>query len=185
MDLTAFVTHARDHYVKQFEVFVQAQRQACTRGASEVKMRLGEKSEIFRHLYCVDFVKNDGKTEIVELQPKHVLTFDPVSVSFSGAALSIERLRWDDVVIHHNLTTIPADELERWFDQWFDPDDRHRSEAQASGFIHSLLVRPAVLSIDFGTSAHGALLDMLQILERGGATAIRVSSSIADASSVR
>lgn len=72
MDPTAFVTRIRDHYVDQFLAFAEQQRASCTRGAAEVKLQLSERSELFDRLYCLDFIKNDGAQEIVELQPENI-----------------------------------------------------------------------------------------------------------------
>jgi hypothetical protein len=178
MDASALVPHARDHYVEQFEAFAYMQRRSCEQGASEVKLRLGETSKLFERLYCVDFVKNDGQSEIIELQPKNILRFNKVSGSFGAAALSIEHLRWDDVVIYHDLTALPPDGMSRWFRRWFDPDDeRHGHLEPLSRVIHSLLIEPGTLSIDFGTAPPEAFWDMLELVQGTGATAIRISSS--------
>jgi len=182
MDPTAFVARMRDHYVEQFAAFADDQRRGCTQGASEVKLQLSETSEVFQRLYCVDFIKNDGGSEVVELQPAHVLSFDPIEGSINAASLSIEHLRCDDVVIYHDLATVPSGDLADWFRRWFDPDDgRHDEHEPLSNVIHSLLVQPNVLSIDFGTAPPEAFWEILDLLAEAGAHAIRVSSSRAEA----
>ncbi len=181
MDVTALVARVRDHYVAQFEAFANQQRRSCTRGASEVKLRLDENSELYQRLYCVDFIKNDGGSEVIELQPDTILTFQKINGCFGAVALSIEHLRWDDVVIYHDLSSLPQDEIDVWFRRWFDPNDERRGhDASLSRVIHSLLIRPGVLSIDFGTAAPEALMDLLALLERARATNIRISSSRAE-----
>jgi hypothetical protein len=182
MDPTAFVTRIRDHYVDQFRTFAEQQRAGCTRGASEVKLQLSDKSGLFGRLYCVDFIKNDGAQEVVELQPENILTFEPIVGTFGKASLSIEHLRWDDVLIRHDLDALPSDRLSRWFQLWFDPEDALRNpEAELSGIVHSLLVQPNCISIDFGTADPDAFWDMLQLLEDAGASRLEVNSSRADA----
>jgi hypothetical protein len=183
MDSTALIARLRDHYVDQFRRFAERQRASCTKGASEVKLQLGDQSELFDRLYCADFVKNDGKTEIVELHPDNVLTFDPITVSFGEALLSIEHLQWNDVVLYHDSDGLPPEKLSRWFRQWFDPDDqRHDPTADLSGVVHSLLVQPGSVSIDFGTANPEAFWDILELIEGAGAKRIRVSSSSAEMS---
>lgn len=182
MDPTAFVTRIRDHYVDQFRAFAEQQRASCTRGASEVKLQLSEQSELFDRLYCVDFIKNDGAQEIVELQPENILTFEPIVGTLGKASLSIEHLRWDDVLIRHDVDAIPSDPLSHWFQLWFDPDDaRHDPNAELSGIIHSMLLQPHCISIDFGSANPDAFWDILQLLEDAGASRIEVSSSRAEA----
>jgi hypothetical protein len=182
MDPIAFVARVRDHYVDQFAAFANGQRQSCSQGASEVKFQLSDHSEVFRRLYCVDFIKNDGEVQAIEFQPENILTFDEISGSFGSSSLSIQDLRWDDVVIYHNAPTLPQDKVGEWFRRWFDPDDeRHVQHAPLSDVIHSLLIEPASVSIDFGTAAPDAFWDMLELLEGAGATTIRVSSSRTEA----
>lgn len=182
MDPTAFVAQLRDHYVAQFEAFADEQRQSCARGASEVKLRLSDESAVYRHLYCADFVRNDGQSEVVEFLPDRVLAFEPITGLLGTANLIIEHLRWDDVLIYHDLAPIPLDQIGDWFQRWFDPDDeRHEQGAATSDVVHSLLLEPNRLSIDLGTAPPEAFWDMLELLVGAGATAVRVGSSRAEA----
>ncbi|HET6160310.1 MAG TPA: hypothetical protein VFE34_18340 [Dongiaceae bacterium] len=182
-EVTAFIARVRDHYIEQFRAFAAKQKRECGVGASEVKLQLSDKSELFRRMYCVDFIqKDDGEHRVIELQPALFLKFDTISGSFGAASLSIEHLRWDDVLIYHDLAIPPADDISSWFDRWFDPEDSRMDEnADLSSVIHCLTIRSGVLSIDLGTAPPDAFWDILDILERGGATSIRVSSSRAEA----
>lgn len=149
-----------------------------------MKLQLNEQSRLFDRLYCVDFIKNNGTLEIVELQPKNILAFDAITGAFGRASLSIRQMRWDDVLIRHDLKHLPADDLSRWFQLWFDPEDeRHNPAAEVSGIIHSMLLQPSSVSIDFGTATPDAFWDILQLLEGAGAVRIEVSSSRAEAAS--
>lgn len=184
MDLAAFIVRARDHYVGQLEAFVAEQARSCARGAAEIKLQLHETSELFGQLYCIDFLKTaeDGRHELVELQPARILAFDPVSGALGRARLSIEHLRWDDVLIRHDAAALAADDLTAWFEQWFDPRGRRHVEgALLSECIHSLRVEPGVLGIDFGSAPPAAFLEILALLERAGASLVRVSSARAEA----
>jgi len=181
MDAVTFISRIRDHYIQQFQAFAEEQRRNCTQGAAEVKLQLNE-GDLFRRLYCADFIKNDDQSVIVELQPGSVLTFEPVSIPFGAASLSIEHLRWDDVLLYHDVAELPPQDLAKWFHLWFDPnDERFDRDAQLSNVIHSLLVKPGVLSIDFGSAATEALRDMLELIQAAGAKVIRVSSSMQEA----
>lgn len=172
------VARARGHYVEQFAAFVSGQRVTCIQGAAEVKFQLGEDSGLYQRLYCVDFVRNDDVVEPIEFQPEYVLAFDEVSAPFGSATLSIQGLRWDDVVIAHDAPSLPENELSQWFRRWFDPDeDRHDPNAALSEIVHSFSVQPAVLNIDFGTARPGAFWELLELIEAAGATAVRVSNS--------
>src|SRR5690242_18301335 len=111
MDLAPLISRVRDHYVAQFQAFVDNQMRGCARGAAEVKMKLGERRELFEGLYCVDFIKNDKQVEILELQPDTILKFAPISGSFGAAALLVHHLQWHDVEVSHDLASLPQDEI--------------------------------------------------------------------------
>ncbi|MEO9617188.1 MAG: hypothetical protein ABJF89_06925 [Parasphingorhabdus sp.] len=180
MENTDFVTQLREHYVAQFIDFVEHQQKDSAKGASEVKLKLSDKSGIFDHLYCVDFIKNEP-TEIVELQPENILVFDPISGGFGQSSLLIEHLRWDDVIIYHDADNLPEDQLSQWFTKWFDPQDiRYNADNQVGEVIHSLVIEPHSVSIDFGTSQPTAFWDMLAILESAKTTSMRITSSSAE-----
>lgn len=182
MSPAAFVTRIRDHYVDQFRAFANQQRASCTVGAAEVKLQQSEQSGLLNRLYCADFIKNDGAQEVVELQPENFLAFEPIAGTFGKASLSIEYLRWDDVLIRHNLDEVPPEPLSQWFQLWFDPDDvRHDPTAELSDVIHSALLQANCVSIDFGSADPNAFWDILQLLEEAGATSLEVSSSRAEA----
>ena len=182
MDSTAIIARIRDHYVDQFRAFAEQQQARCTQGAPEVKFQLNEQSELFDRLYCVDFIINDGAVEIVELQPENILTFEPITGSLGHASLAIKHLRWDDVLVRHDLDELPSDQLSKWFHLWFDPEDARKDpHAELSEIIHSLLIQPHCISIDFGTAKPDAFWNILQLLDDAGANHIEVSSSRADA----
>lgn len=181
MNLLEFLAHVRDHYVEQFRAFADEQRTRFARGGGEIKMRLSEASGIYGQLYCVDFIGTDDGHQIVELAPDSFLQFERIDGMFCEAALTILHLRWDDVVIRHDLEDYPEVQLDRWFRHWFDPDDeRHVEGAEFSEAIHSLLVEPGRLSVDFGTAPAEALWELLELLEAADATTIAISASRAE-----
>jgi hypothetical protein len=178
MDIVALVARSREHYVEQLAAFADVQQRSCTRGSPEVKLQLGPESKLFERLYCVDFIKNDGKSEVIELQPDRTLSFEPVLGTFGSSNITIEHLRWDDIEIYYDGADIPSSELAGWFQVWFDLNDERRNpEAQLSGVIHSLFVQPGVLNIDLGSAPADAFWAILALIEQKGTTAIRVTSS--------
>lgn len=178
MNLIEFLAQVRDHYVDQFRSFADEQRARFATGAAEVKMRLAESSGIYAGLYCVDFVGTDDGHQLVELSTESFLQFERIDGMFCDAALAILDLRWDDVVLRHDLEDYPEAQLDRWFRHWLDPDDaRHVKGAEIGEVIHSLLVEPGRLNIDFGTAPAEALWELLELLEAADATTIAISSS--------
>lgn len=176
-----FLSRIRDHYIDQLRAFLAKERRNSIRGESEVKLELEPGSKVFRSLTCADFVRNDGEPEILQFAPERVLSFEPVTATLGHAELRIDRLRWDDVVLEHNATFDPDRLLNSWFETWFDPDDRrYRPEADLGNVVHSLIVDAGRLKIDFGSAAPEAFWELLELLERAGATELRISGSEAE-----
>jgi hypothetical protein len=177
MDPAAFILTIQSHYLDQFRSFITEQQQHCVRGSAEVKFQLPGQNELFRQLCCVDFVKNDDEVEPAELVPD-IVSFEAIAGRLGDCDLLIEQLQWNDAVIHHTLSTPPIEELNAWFQHWFDPDDeRHREEAELGGIIHSLWVRPRELTVDFGTAPPDAFWSLLALLADAGATGLRIATS--------
>ncbi len=145
-------------------------------------MQLSEESPVFARLYCADFVGNDTQSRVIELSPDTFLSFDRITGSYGESTLIIQHLQWDDILLHHDVEAISEADLHAWFQRWFDPDDaRREADAEISCVIHSLLVAPHLLSVDFGTAEPEALWEMLDLLENSGASTITISSSRAEA----
>jgi hypothetical protein len=173
-----FLSQIRDHYTQQLLLFLADQRRNSLRGESEVKIELEPGSPLFHSLACADFVRNDGTPEILEFEPDRILGFDPISTTLGEAELNIERLRWDDVVIEHNGSFDAEQVLGRWFEKWFDPDDRrYRAGSDLGNVIHSMAVEPGRLRIDFGSAGPDAFWEILDLIEKAGVTDIRINGS--------
>ena len=177
-----FLSRLRDHYVDQLRAFLAEQRRTSERGESEVKIELEPGSPFFHSLTCADFVRNNGEPEIVEFSSKRVLAFEPISTTLGKADLAIDRLRWDDVIIHHNASLDPEQVFGGWFDKWLDPNDkRFRPTIELGNVIHALAVEPNKLTVDFGSAAPDAFWELLNLVEQAGATDIRISGSPVEA----
>lgn len=173
-----FLSRIRDDYTQQLLVFVAEQRRNSLRGEAEVKLDLEPGTKAFRSMTCADFVRNDGQPEIIEFTPEHLLGFDPVAATLGNADLKINQLQWDGVVIRHDASFDPERILGGWFERWFDPDDRrYQGGADLGNVIHSLVVEPGQLTIDFGSAAPDAFWEILELLEKAGATEISIGGS--------
>ena len=130
---------------------------------------------------CADFVRNDGEPEIIDFTPERVLGFESISTSLGNAEVTIADLRWDDIVIRHDASFDSEQVLGGWFDKWFDPaDSRYRPGAELGNVIHLLAVEPGKLSIDFGSAAPDAFWELLNVIQRAGATQLHVSNTPAE-----
>jgi hypothetical protein len=172
------VNRVRDHYVDLYLAFLDGQRRSGAPGVAEVMFEVGPDVDTFQKLYRIDFIRNDKKFEATEIQPGYILTFHEIVGAFGAARLSIQHLRWDDVVIHHDSPELPHKDFSEWFRLWFDPDDeRHDPDALLSETVHSLQIQATAVSIDFGSAPSDAFWDMIELIERAGACSIRVTSS--------
>jgi len=179
------ISQVRDHYLQQFRAFVEVQQQQWPNGHAEVKFELSDKSELFRRLYCTDFVaKADDGLVVREMFPDRILEFEEASFQLRGVPVIMERLVWDDVRLHHDADALGDAELGQWFDYWFDVDDRRLDPAsEIAGVIHSLSTEVGQLNVDFGTADAEAFWDVLDRVAAAGATNIRVTSGREPASS--
>jgi hypothetical protein len=186
MDVIDLVAQVRDHFLNQFGAFVERQQELCPFGSPEVKLQLSETSGVYQRLYCVDFIKpaeeddEDDEAEseggVVEFQPEFFLEFEPTSGGFGAMAVTIEELRWHDVVFYHDLPKLPDELIAQWFEAWFDPEDeRYDPESRFAGIIHTLLLDYGEVSVDFGTAPVEAFWDMLELLEASGAKNVRIA----------
>jgi hypothetical protein len=166
--LGALAARVREHFLDQFRDFVEQQMKACTVGRAEVK--LGGVSGMYRTAYCVDFLSNDGQVRLIECAPERHLAFDRLVADHGRLTLEVDALHWDDVVLRHDLAELPTGVVDAWFDRWYGPDDR------TTEMIHSLSVTPRLISVDFGTAPVGALLEMIDLLEKAGATRLQIGA---------
>lgn len=144
-------------------------------------MEIGGASSLFEKLYCADFVINDDQVRVVELASDDEPSFDPVEGEYGSVSLRVRSLQWDGVILRHDLGELPQAQLKHWFERWFDLDDsRYEEGAEILCIVHSLLVQPGMLSIDFGTAEPAAFWDILDLLKNAGASSIDISSSRAE-----
>jgi len=186
MDAGQFVERVREHYVAQFRAFLESMRDDGTPGAGEVMLELSEASGVFGRRYRIDYVRQAERPEIKEFYPGRFVAFEPFTIGFGGAQASFEQLYWNDVTVRHDLPVLPEAALETWFARWFDPGEERRIPDPAlAEAMHSVIVRPGMITIDFGTAEAEALWALLAMLEGAGATAITIAGSVAEAAGIQ
>jgi hypothetical protein len=170
IDIYALIEQIRNAYVDAFRSFVEEQHRSCKTGSAEVKLQLGGQSKLFNRSYCVDFVDNDdGDGDVVEFTFDQHFSFTALRGDLGNLSVTFTSMRWNGVIISHDLKDLPADAIATWFEQWYDPSNQHHDDsAEFSNTIHSLLVEPEMLSIDFGTAPTEAFWSLLNLLEEAG-----------------
>ena len=179
MKLTAIVEAARGIYIAEFRAFVSRQKATSKPGAAEVKLQIDPDSRLFRRLYCCDFASNvEGSAAAVELTPARSVNFEKFEEHVGPLTIGVEDLRWHDVIIRHDAGAPPEATFDAWFNKWFDPaDSRVDPDSEFSGVIHSLLVEPGSISVDFGTAPEEAFWELLSAAQGYGIRRLRISSS--------
>jgi hypothetical protein len=181
MDAGQFVERVREHYVAQFRTFIESMRDDDAPGAGEVVLPLSEASGVFGRRYRIDYVRHAERPEIKEFYPGRFVAFEPFTIAFGGAKATFEQLFWNDVAIRHDLLMPPEAALEAWFERWFDPEEERRAPDPAlAEAVHSVIVRPGIITVDFGTAEAEALWALLAVLEGAGATVITIAGSVAE-----
>jgi hypothetical protein len=132
------------------------------------EVKLGGVDGVFKSSYCVDFLSNDGQLRLIEFVPDRYLSFDRLVADYGRMTLQVDDLRWDDIVLDHDVDIVPADAIEAWFDRWYG------SDTQKANMIHSLLIKPRYISIDLGTAPSEALFEMIDLLEKAGVKSLQI-----------
>jgi len=170
-DIYALIEQIRGSYIDAFRGFVERQHKLCRTGASEVKLQIGGQAKLVSQFYCVDFINNDaGENDAIEFNFEQYYSFSGLRGQLGKLNVTFTSMRWNDTIITHDLTKLPTDDLSAWFEQWFDPEDRRRdATAEFSNTVHSLLIEPQSLAIDFGTAPGEAFWSLIDLLDEAGA----------------
>ena len=175
MSFAEVATRVRGHYLNELRTFIAQEKKGVTRGSHEVKIELDAASPFLRHLYCVDFMKNDDGTEIVEFQPDKRFVFGPSRGNLGTMTVLVEALSWDSLAFRFEDKLEP-DVLYAWFDKWFDRNsERVNQTAEFTGNIHSAVLKEGKLSVDMGTAPVEAFLELLGTLEKAGVKQVRIT----------
>ena len=176
-ELRSFIDRLRNHYVDQFRQAAEEMAAEDYPVAPEIKLKLGGSGDLYENLWCVDFVKPEPEPQVIEFGASYVLKFSPMIAEVAGLIVLLRYTTWDDVLITHDADPPSPPGLEDWFDYWFDlEDDRQPEGSELGNVIHSLLVRGNRISVDFGSAETEALWNLLEVLEKAGATYIRISA---------
>lgn len=177
MQADDLIEKVQGHYVPQLAGFIARQRQALGRGSGEVKLNWGEGSRYFRDLVCIDFAAGGDKPKFIEFGLKSWLSFPPLTATVAKSlTLEITAMRWDDVRVEHDVSTVDEAGLGRWFEYWFDLEDkRNPGGSELCDIIHRLTIEPSALEVDFGSSRSDSFWGLVEVLRSSGARHIRVS----------
>ena len=173
----------RDHHIGHFVAFTDSCTERWPTGRAEVKFNIPDNGYLYRTLYCADFVaKVDDELVVRELEPDTIFSFDPVAFDVRGVPVQMDRLEWNSLRVRHDADTLDPQALDRWIDDWFDPqDDRLDPASLICGVIHALFITPGEMNVDLGTAEPEAFWRLLELVAASGATKIGVTSSRAEA----
>lgn len=177
-------------YVEEFAQFVGKASKAVSEGQAEVVTEQGAAPGLYRGLYRVDFYGKGsagrdllGQTKIkpmaTELTPDRRVRLDaPIEGAAGAMKVRMTQIVWDDVGIRHDAPGDLGAALGPWFEQWFDPDDKRKPDANGIvGVIHALTMEPGVMHVDFGTATPDAFWALMALLRDAGATKVVIGET--------
>lgn len=177
MSLEEFLTQVQQHYIEQLLAFIDQRKVGGAQGAAEVKLQLSQDSPLFGRIYCVDYLETTANgPSVIEMMPDRILRFDPITFRKGDAVIVVESLCWDDVQLSFDSG---KPDLSRWFDTWFDPDEKNfaQSAAGLTARIHSLGVEDGLITIDGGSAPAQAVIALVDELTAQGARSITIRTS--------
>ncbi|MDC7684917.1 hypothetical protein PQU92_16660 [Asticcacaulis sp. BYS171W] len=172
--LLNFLKQARSHYLDQFRSFVENQRKAGYVGEPEVQLQTDDEA-LFDRFLVGDYLITGAHPHVVRFEPSRMLSFSPMVVTLNGMNVTIERLRWDDVVVVSDVALPTADALQVWFEDWTEtrpnPEDHHEPLANV---LHSVRFEDGQMRVDFGSALPKALVDLFLLLHESGARDVKL-----------
>jgi hypothetical protein len=131
----------------------------------------------------IDFLRKGRESErAIPVTPARALSFGRFSLTIGDAEFDVGPFGWDWCEISTDLSPDrvgPA--LQRWFMEWFDPDDQNGSDSVGLyGVVHFASDPEPVgtgskVSVDLGSAPVDALLSLLAQLSAAGVGAARIT----------
>lgn len=180
----AVAAKIREHYLGAYLTSLAAFQAEHRPSGPEVLFELQRECAYPFRLYRMDMASNSGgKPKMQEVNPATHLSFDPFTeTTLTNLEVTIHPIAWNGVDFRINAT--PAwGELEAWTLRWLDVGDKHTQDAKGlQGVIHSVTVpKPdgdhSTFSVDFGSAPVLALEELFHVLQRLGATTVKIQSS--------
>ncbi|ESQ77966.1 hypothetical protein [Asticcacaulis sp. YBE204] len=172
--LVNFLKQARNHYLDQFRSFVENQRKAGYAGEPEALLQTDDDT-LFDRFLVADYLITSANPHVVRFEPSRMLSFSPMVVILNGMTVTIERLRWDDVVVISDVALPSKEALQVWFEDWTEPrgnpEDHH---APLANVLHSVRFEHGQFRIDFGSALPKALVDLFILLHESGARDVKL-----------
>lgn len=176
MDLDQFLSDMQSAYVAEFVAVYSAEQQRHESIASEIALEIS--GGVYRNVYVADFVvQQDGSRSIIELGPTDRTVLGPAIFEDHGFAVHFDAVSWDAMTFQLPRRTSLDGALDPWFDRWLDVNRVPQSGVIIAGIIHSVVIGPDGISVDFGTAPAIAAEELLAILRDHGARAVQVTSS--------
>ena len=177
-DWIEIVQYLQHHYVVQYQEWVGEQALGVESSSPEVAFLLADDTPIIRHQYRVDFaINNTEGGEVHEFQPDRRLNFPTWTGQRGSAALVVEPFVWSAAVVSIEGAQWDEVSVTPWFDDWFGMSSGREAAAPPGGLggmIHSAAIDGPDLYIDLGSAPAEALVQLVDIAARNGASRITV-----------
>jgi len=180
MDFVEVLDALRNNYVAQFEAVYEQHGGLDTGIHPEIAFEIS--GATYQNLYVVDFVKRDATTKdagtAIEVSPTSLAYGGNGEFKSHGLQISVGNISWDGVSFYLNTAPAALEGIDAWFDHWIDLDaTRRKQDVVISQILHSVIIEPDQIHVDFGTAPVSAVTELLDILHNSGVQNITLRSS--------
>ncbi|WP_136441182.1 hypothetical protein [Pacificoceanicola onchidii] len=164
MDFFSLLLSLQTGYLERFEAGLAELQTKHAGVQAEVGFELSQKAEVYKKLYVVDALTEDGS--VVEFAPSEMNYSPRGNYGYKSLEISAAPLTWDAICLSPVTSDLPG--FEKWFTHWLDIEaKRYDVEAGHGAAIHSVVFNGEAACIDFGTAPIAAMTDLLDLLIAG------------------
>ncbi|AZV77201.1 hypothetical protein EBB79_04390 [Parasedimentitalea marina] len=180
MDFVEVLDALRSTYITQFEAVYERHGGQDAGIHPEIAFEIS--GATYKNLYVVDFVKRDTTSQ----DAGTAIEVSPTSFAYGGNGefkshdlqISVGNISWDGVSFYLDTAPVALEGIDAWFDYWIDLDaTRQKQDVVVSQILHSVIIEPDQIHVDFGTAPVSALTELLNILHNSGVQNITLRSS--------
>ncbi|MFY0638030.1 hypothetical protein [Maricaulis maris] len=177
--LASAIEPIREKFVYAYTQWLPEMAKPFPQGVSEHPFAIKSDKALLRSLYRIDFATQlEPKPEFREFRMQEMIAFKSWDGPMDGVHLHLHPFRWDAAVIQLRDATWDEAALLDWFDRYFGLMKGvpvTMPGVQTGGFLHAASLQDELLHCDFGTAPLEALIELIGIGARSGASAVAIS----------
>lgn len=173
-EVQELIQRIRQTYV---DYFISTVRQFAedSEGANATEVKFANVDFYYRNMITIDFLANDDGPQPHFVNSDTYIRFSPdIQTRFGTMDTAISPFKWDEVELKFDTTALDPDLFDRWFESWFDPENKRDTDAPPGNIIHSALLEGGKLTIDFGTAEVDAFWHLMNVLMTSGVLTLAI-----------